>query len=309
MKNSLFAILVLFCFVGCGLAPEANMTATSPTAKPSSSNFYDLKSRSAAAEPRMLAMAGKEMGDSTGSDGKGYSEVSPVSNQPNRKIIYTADIKLVVEDFTGLEKRIAKLVADHGGFLAGATLDRMQGHKRSGRWVARIPVDKYDSFVNATGDLGVPESRIQNAQDVTEEFVDITARIENKKKLEQRIIKLLERPEDKIQHVIEVERELGRVREDIERMEGRLRFLADQTALTTVSIDAREEADYVPPQAPGFGDRIATAWQGGIKNARVVCENFVVFAVYNAIPIVLWGLVAVGVAFLARRMMRTAPAA
>jgi neutral trehalase len=126
--------------------------------------------------------------------------------------------------------------------------------------MVRIPVEKYEEFLLGLEKLGIPEHRTQTAQDVTEEFVDLEARIANKRKLEQRILQLVEDRDGKINDVIDVERELARVREEIERMEGRMRYLSNRAALTTVTITVREEKDYVPPQAPSFTSRIGTAW-------------------------------------------------
>lgn len=209
-----------------------------------------------------------------------------------RKIIYVADVALVVEDFATVQTRIPDLVRKFDGYLAQAVADRTQGAYPSGRWEARIPVPKFEDFLNAVAGLGVPERRTQSADDVTEEFVDLGARIANKKRLEERILELLEKREGKIDEVIEVERELGRVREEIERMEGRLRYLQSRTALTTVTITAREQHHYVPPQAPTFGNRIAQAWNGSLGALRQFGEwtaiALVACAPWIVPPLLIW---------------------
>ncbi len=257
--------------------------------------------------------AGNERGGEASKSIPGAQD-PPGANQMNlaeRKIIYTASVSLVVENFDGLEQQIRETVSTHGGYLAQANLDRMQGESRRGRWRARIPVARYDDFLKAVAELGVPSSQQQNAQDVTEEFVDLEARVANKRKLESRIIELLDRPDDKIQHVIEVERELARVREEIERMEGRIRFLSDQTAMTTVDISAREERNYQPPQALTLSNRVSTAWTRSLDNTGRFFQDAIVFMVGNAIPIIAWlaGIV-VGLFILRmiwRRFRGTAP--
>jgi len=197
-------------------------------------------------------------------DEEGNLAADPTS-ATKRKIIYVAQISLVVEDFARIEGEIPQLVKQFNGYLADITVDRIQGAYRTGQWVVRIPVEKYDPFLAELEKLGIPEHLTQNAQDVTEEFVDLEARIATKKQLEKRILQLVEDREGKIKEVIEVERELARVREEIERMEGRLRYLANRTALTTVTINVREEKDYVPPQAPSFTSSIASAWTNSIE--------------------------------------------
>lgn len=104
-------------------------------------------------------------------------------------------------------------------------------------------------------------------------------------------MKLLEDPSGEIKDVIEVERELGRVRGAIEQMEGRLRYLTDRAELTTVVIIAREEQNYVPPEAPTFAARVGGAWGNSLAGMRTFGEQIVV-ATVAALPwIVVAGVV------------------
>jgi hypothetical protein len=197
-----------------------------------------------------------------------------------RKIIYDANVTLVVKDMADTETQIAKLLKQVNGYIAEASVDRRQGEQLTGRWKVRVPVAQFDTFLEAVSKLGVAESRNQTAQDVTEEFVDLEAQIANKKRLEERIVALLKDSSGKIKDVIEVEHELSRVRGEIEQMEGRLRYLTNRTDFTTVSISARVEENYVPPAAPSFSSRIAQAWHLSLDALRVFCEEVVVAIVW-----------------------------
>lgn len=240
-----------------------------------------------------------------GSDGDTASQMAKANNvAKNRKIIYTATMEVVVEIFDGVEKKIDTIVKKHQGFVASANLGRMRGERRNGSWTVRIPVDQYDSFLGAVGDIGIPASLNQTASDVTEEFVDLEARIANKKKLETRIIELLENRDDALKNVLEVERELARVREEIERMDGRLRYLKDQTSLTTVTIEVREERDYVPPQSPTFSNRISNAWSSSLTNCRRSLENIAVNIVGNVIGFGFFLIGLFAAFFILRRLYR-----
>ncbi len=205
------------------------------------------------------------------------------TNGQDRKIIYTARIELIVSDLISVEKSLVLLVKEHGGYLAQITINQTSGQSRTGNWEARIPVDKFDSFKDAISKLGFEKSKSQTAQDVTEEFIDLEARITNKKKLEERIIDLLKEKSGKIADIIEVERELARVRGEIEQMEGRIRFLSDQTEMTTVKIFAQEKRDYVPPKAPTFPAQIGQAWGDSLSSLISFCEKVVVSFIY-AVP-------------------------
>lgn len=261
--------LLLLCVVGIGCVDSAARTSYK------SSNL-DAK----------MEAPGKGWANSAEDKDAESSSISGTLAASDRKIIYTASMEIVVENFDQIEQKIDSLVKAHGGFVSSANLDRMRGERRSGRWTVRIPVDQYDKFLNAVGDIGVPTSRNQTASDVTEEFVDLEARIKNKKNLETRILELLEQRDDEIQNVLSVERELNRVREEIERMEGRLRYLTDRTSLTTVDIDIREEQEYVPPQAPTLANRVKSAWSSSLVNCRRFLEDLVVFIVANLIGFV-----------------------
>ncbi len=208
-------------------------------------------------------------------------ESPPAGATDNRRIIYSANLHVIVEDFAGVPDAVQSLIRRHGGFVSSSDVGSMQGRSRSGSWTVRVPTSQYQNFLDASGEIGQVASLSQNAEDVSEEFFDAEARINNKKKLEARIVKLLDKSDHKIQHVIEVERELGRVREEIERIEGRLRFLQDRTALATVQLRVREQRNYVPETAQTFTSRTADAWSQSLVRFQRTFENLVVFAVAN----------------------------
>lgn len=194
----------------------------------------------------------------------------------DRKIIYTTTVGLVVADYNQFEAEVPKLISRHGGFVASSETDRRYRDRQSGTWVVRIPVNRYDDFLNGINSLGFAESRSEQAQDVTEEYVDVEARIKNKRLLEQRIVTMLEERTGKLSDVLEIERELARVREEIERMEGRLRYLKDRTRLATITIQCREQREYKPAQAPTLGSRIQESWGDSTGSLRLTAENVLV---------------------------------
>lgn len=210
----------------------------------------------------------------------------------SRRIIFDADIHLVVKKVADVEIEINKYLKQVDGYVAEASVDRTQGEELTGHWKVRVPVNKFDSFLDEVAKLGVAENRRQTAQDVTEEYVDLEAQIANKKRLEERIVALLKDVTGKIKDVLEVENKLSRVRGEIEQLEGRLRYLTNRTDFTTVSISAREEENYVPPAAPTFTNRIAQAWMGSVLALQTFGEQMAVSAVY-VFP---WLAVAVAIA-------------
>jgi hypothetical protein len=183
-------------------------------------------------------------------------EVLPSVSALQRKIIHTAEIQLVVEDFTPIPSKVAALTKQFNGYVKSSQLAGSPGNPRSGCWTIRVPVDQYEDFLAAARQLGEVQTESSDAQDVTEEFYDVEARIRNKKKQEDRLLQLLTDATGKLPDVLAVEKELARVREEIEQMQGRVRLLSDLTAMTTVTLRVNEIKDYVPETAPTYATRL-----------------------------------------------------
>lgn len=211
----------------------------------------------------------------------------------SRKIIYTANVDLVTEVLDSIEPRLSEMIRIAGGFISETNQSGNTGGQRTAMWKVRIPVENYDGFLQSVRTLGEVERVQVNSQDVTEEYVDVTARIGSKKVQEERLIDLLKNAVGKLDEVLKVESELARVRSEIERMEGRLRFLKDQTDLTTVTLNVREVKDYQPPEAPRFSTKIHRSWDQStnrlIESASQLILNFVAFVPF--IPIYLTAFV------------------
>jgi hypothetical protein len=215
-------------------------------------------------------------------------EATAVPDGVKPRIIYTAEIRLVAEDFAKASEQLKNLVAEVEGYIATATLDRSSGQARSGTWTVRVPIAKYERFIDSLDSLAFVESRDQRSEDVTMEYVDVEARIKNRKQLEDRLVTLLAENTGKLEDVLRVEQELARIRGEIEQAEGRLRYLTNKTDFSTVTVSIREQKDYVPPRAPLFGERIAVTWTQSLAALRRTAE-FIVLAVVAIVP---WLIVA-----------------
>lgn len=185
-----------------------------------------------------------------------------------RRVIYTADVSMQTRDFTHAERSLPVLVEELGGYLTDVSLNRQQGEQRSGRWQARVPAEHFHEFLEGLDKLGVPERRQVSGQDVTEEYIDLETRLQNKKRLEERLLELMKAKSGSVTDVIEFERQVAQVREEIERMEGRFRYLMNRSDLSSVSVQLREVQEYVPVQEPTFATRLDETWAGMIGTFR-----------------------------------------
>jgi hypothetical protein len=156
-----------------------------------------------------------------------------------------------------------------------------------------VPAARFDELTEGLEPLGRLQFVNVGAADVSEEFVDLTARVANGHRLEDRLVELLRTRTGKLQDVLSVERELARVREEIERMEGRLRFLKTSAQLSTLSVNMYEPAPIVASH-PGRNvivEAFKSAWRNfmGVLAVAIASLGFVGPAMALG-----WGVLLVG---------------
>ncbi len=192
-----------------------------------------------------------------------------------------------VEKVDAATLKIRRLAAQVGGFITNSSITGGRDQIRQATFELKIPAPKYDPAVDLLSTIGKVETVTSNAQDVGEEFVDVTARVNNSRRLEERLISLLATRTGKLDEVLRVERELARVREEIERYEGRLRYLSARVALSTLTITVHEPAPILG-NSPGENP-IAAALRRAWKNFIAVVAGSIA-ALGVVIPLALLGL-------------------
>lgn len=186
---------------------------------------------------------------------------STISSAP-AMMIRTGQAFVEVEKLDPAILKIRQLVAQVGGYVANSSMSGGRDQIRQASFEVKIPSAKYDEAVSSLSAVGKVETVNSSAQDVGEEFVDVTARVTNARRLEERLINLLANRTGKLDEVLRVERELARVREEIERYEGRLRYLTSRASMSTLVINAHEPAPLIGNQ-PGenpIGAAVRRAW-------------------------------------------------
>lgn len=182
-----------------------------------------------------------------------------------RKIIYTANVDLVVEEFDGIPSQVEELARQYGGHVARSEIHGTPGMPRSGNWTIRVPVDRYEEFLAAVAELGETRSVQTDSDDITAKYYDVESRIRNKKEEETRLRKHLEDSTGKLEEILAVEQHIARVRGEIESMEGQLRLWKNLTSLTTVTLRVDEIKDYEPEGDPSYMTRVRRAFEGSIS--------------------------------------------
>ena len=182
----------------------------------------------------------------------------------DRQIIRTGEIALQVESLDSADRALVRLVAASGGFIAGSSRQGHEGRILTGTTELRVPSARFDGLVDAVRRLGKVESENITASDVTEEYIDLEARLKGQQQLEARVLKLLEERPGKLADVVEIEQKLAEIRAQIESIQGRLRYLSSRVQFSSLTVRMTEPGGVTPSTTETFGGRIAAAFHDGI---------------------------------------------
>lgn len=172
------------------------------------------------------------------------AQAAPVTDE--RKIIRHGSVGLEVSSVEEAMTEIKELVDAAGGYITNESVSQDEYATKSGSILCRVPADELDPTLEALSDLGEVDYVSISANDITDQYFDLEVRMENQKQLETRIVELLKRPTNELDDLLAAERELARVRTDIDSMEGRKRLWDNQIAYSTVSVNLHEPGPVVP---------------------------------------------------------------
>jgi hypothetical protein len=165
------------------------------------------------------------------------------------KLIRTGHVTLEVAAFRDAAEQIAELARAHGGYVAGSHSDTAGGDRRRGTLTLRIPAARFDEVFGGVKGLGKVLNDKVDVQDVTKAYFDLETRLRVKRDTEARLREILRTRTARLSDVLEAERELARVTEEIENMEGTRRFYDEQVAFATVVVSLQEPRSVVRPGA------------------------------------------------------------
>jgi hypothetical protein len=182
-----------------------------------------------------------------------------------RKIIQHASLRIEVEDFKSSYDSVIDIVERYNGFISDSQLYVSRTGRKSGDITIRVPADKFLVVIAEIGHLGAVKSKRISGEDVTEEYIDLRARLNNSKRHERRLLEILDMANN-TKEVLEVERELWRVRGEIERLTGRMNYLENRVELATVSVSLSEPEPIT--QSWGIRDAFRSAFGGFVSVIR-----------------------------------------
>jgi hypothetical protein len=196
-----------------------------------------------------------------------------------RMIIRTGSLSIEVDKFDDAENKINDVVKKYSGFIANSKSTVNSSGNKSGTITVKVPADKYDALIAEVTKIGKVMSQNIQANDVTEEYVDLESRLKTQKELEQRLIKLLNEKASKLSDVIEVEEKLASVRQKIESFEGKMKLLKSQSDLSTLTISVYEPSMISTSSGGGFFYELGQAVKKGLSGFTNVLAVSITFLI------------------------------
>lgn len=203
------------------------------------------------------------------SDNADKTEFQEPAKPVERKIIRNAQLELETGLPEEASRKITAIAKSKNGFVITST-QKSSNTKIAGRdsvsMTIRVPAEKFEESlaeIRKTVDRVIVETI--SGQDVTEEFVDIQARLKTKKALEERYLDIMKRA-NSVEDALKVEAQLGELRTEIEQIEGRKRFLENQASLSTITIELRTATE-ISASSNGFFYELKDAFADGLEMA------------------------------------------
>src|SRR5881392_2721316 len=183
---------------------------------------------------------------------------TPAPELANRKLIRNATVDLEIVSFDNAVQKITAFANEEHGYVATTGSEKQANGKLRGQVVVKVLPESLDRFLQKVRSLGQLKNQTLGTEDVTKEYFDTDARLKNAHVMEQRLIEMLKTKTGKVSDLLQVEKELGRIREEIEKMQGELKYWDSQVQFATVTISLAEK-DMEEPAAFLIKERVQLA--------------------------------------------------
>jgi hypothetical protein len=250
MKRIIIVLLGVLCIAACGNLEETTETQVT-LAEPAACEAVMPKACSLAAPP----------------------EIKFELRMP-AKIIKNAEVRMQVDRLDPGYTKVKAIVAKYNAYF-GSDNRSQSDNEITQNMNIRVPAVKFDSILEELVNEGIYINyKNVSAEDVTDEFVDVEARLKTKKEVELRYLALL-KDAKKVSEILEVENSLRTIREEIESFEGRMKHLKDQIAYSDINLDMYQTLEYKAKPKVSFGSQVVESLANGWTNLRGFMLNVI----------------------------------
>ncbi len=221
-------------------------------------------------------------------------------------VIRTIQLMLIARNFESARTGIESIVRDSKGYIDSMTVQTNPGIPKSLSAVVRIPADRLDASLVSLRKLGQPRQESQNSTDISGQYVDLVARLNNSRNTEQRLLTLLRERTGNLKDIVAAEGELSRVREQIEQMEAQRKSLDNKVQYASVQVEVSEEYHAeLQPSVPATGARFHNAAVEGLDSAAETVMGMALAGLSYGPAALIWLAVAASIALAAKRMYQS----
>lgn len=225
----------------------------------------------------------------------------------NRMVIFNAEMALRVENYDKARNALEQKANSYNGYIVQSSSSRYDDEQQSGTMTFRIPQENFQAFLNDAEGLAVKVNNRQvSGQDVTEEYVDIESRLKSKRAVEARLLEFMKQAQ-KTEDLLKISSDLANVQEEIEQIAGRKKFLENQTAFSTVTINLEENTVSVPKidnDGLNTWQKIKKQFAENINILLSAGSGIIVFLVGNLPILLIVGSIVAVIIYLVRKNAR-----
>lgn len=246
-KGLMFGFLVGFMFllVACGAASSADFAA-SEAFEPAPA----ARTQAVSDDGGFSFAEGEAMDEEMALDSGQSSQNQAVPQQ--RLIIRTANVDIVVSDTEEALGLLAKMAEENGGWVVNSNVFQYSDTAKTGNITIRVPAEGFQSALDAISGMAIEVNGLSTSgQDVTEEFVDLSARLANLEATADRVRSFLDDTET-VEEALAVNAELSRLESDIEAFKGRIQFLSQSAAFSTITVNLTPDELSQPIEVGGW---------------------------------------------------------
>ena len=249
------------------------------------------------------SMGSSTTGVAGGAPALAYAPAAPQKLTPT--IARVASLRLLTRDFEATRSAVERIVAEMDGWFSQVSVSR-SGQARALTATVQFPAARLDAGLAALKPLGMIVDESLKGEDVTAQIVDVEARITNARNTEKRLLDLLQRRTGALEDVLAAEREMARVREEIERFDAQRKSLDRRVTYATVNLVVMEETPATLNLGPRpVQGRFRDAFVTGVTEAVEMALGLTLLLLRFAPTLILWvAVLAWPVLLLVRRSRR-----
>jgi hypothetical protein len=282
-RSVLVWVLLLALPVGCSLAKApASRDYAAKAPEPGAALASSIGGEKLAEGSRGLILAGKNTGAPAGD---------------RQQLIKKGSLTLIVGEARQAETRLNAILKRYDAYIAGRQSSASVPEKRylapseirSITLTIKVAANRFDELLAQVKQIGSYTHESVQTEDVTFAHADLTARLANQKRVEERLLGHLADKSKDFRSVLEIEKELSRVREQIEQLTAQVRTMENQIAYSTLTLEISVQPEYVPPEKRTFGQEVRETFGGSLRAMGTAARTLAIAAV-AVVPWLLVGL-------------------